>query len=69
MDTFFELRMELTVSVADQLHLALFVTDDHGQWLLLDDWTAETDQRQVAVGEAVTMVDTWLAFGGRLTPA
>jgi hypothetical protein len=66
----FELRLELTTTEAEQCHLAMFATDEHGQWSLLEDWTADDRQEATtALGEASTMVDSWLAFGGRLLPA
>lgn len=69
MDTFHELRLELSVTPANQAHLALFVTDRDGQWFLLEDWTAEPTCRNVVVDEASSMVSDWLAFGGQLLPA
>jgi hypothetical protein len=70
MSQLFELRMELTTTEAEQCHISLFVTDEHGQWSLLDDWTADDRQdAQLAIGEASSMVNDWLVFGGRLLPA
>lgn len=69
MDRFHECRMELSVSDADQVHLALFVTDQHGQWLLLEDWSAEPENVQCTLAEVETMLDTWLQHGGRLALA
>ena len=65
-----ELRMELTVNEADQRHLAVYVTDDTGQWFLLDDYTSEPGGAFFTVSqELLSMVDTWLTFGGAVTPA
>lgn len=65
-----ELRLELTTTEAEQLHLAMFATDEYGQWLLLDDWTADSRQEvDVIVQEALSMVDGWLVFGGAIIPA
>lgn len=70
MSALHELRIELTTTEAEQLHLAMFATDEYGQWLLLDDWTAddrpEADQ---VIAEAAQMVDGWLTFGGAILPA
>lgn len=65
-----ELRLELTTTEAEQLHLAMFATDEHGQWLLLDDWTADNrPEADQAIAEAAQMVDGWLTFGGAIIPA
>jgi hypothetical protein len=69
-DRFYEIRIEATVSGAEQLHLAMFATDERGQWFLLDDWTADDRQeRNEAKADALDMVQTWLCFSGALLPA
>lgn len=61
MDRFFELRLEMSTTGAGQAHLAVFSTDEHGQWMLLDDWTADNGQEvDTAIGEAATLVDGWM---------
>jgi hypothetical protein len=70
MSVLFEFRIEATVSEAEQLHLAVFATDEHGQWVFLDNWTGDDHQEvQEAKASALDMVTTWLAFSGALLPA
>lgn len=67
----FELRIELTaLSDGPAIHIGMFGTDLEGQWKLLDDWTPDSrTTRAMAVSEVLTMVDTWLCYGGRRLPA
>lgn len=65
-----ELRLTMSLNEAGQCHLAIYATDAHGQWFLVEDWTCDNAQeRQDALELVHADISTWLTFAGEMLPA